>query len=44
MYKAWLSLSFPARDSRWRMTWPLGDGRVAKVVDARRVQTGGAGR
>ena len=20
---AWLSLRFPARDSRWRMTWPL---------------------
>ena len=23
MYKAWLSLRSPARDSRWRITWPL---------------------
>ena len=23
MYKAWLSLRSPARDSRWRTTWPL---------------------
>src|SRR5215213_8333401 len=23
MYRAWFSLRSPARDSRWRMTWPL---------------------
>src|SRR5215213_11513084 len=23
MYRAWFSLRLPARDSRWRTTWPL---------------------
>jgi hypothetical protein len=41
MYKAWFSLRSPARDSRWRMTWPLEASRGAVPVWAAKLMLAG---